>query len=153
MAKEELVQGLRNAIERGSSLQSAVQSFINAGYNSAEVNEAARMVNLGAINRISQPIQVQKSNNLPSNLMEGSSLKSNNLPDVPNPPTPNNQQNSFQKLPTQQPILDNNQQNQTPAKKKVPGYVIVLILVFLILVFGALLFSFFGETLLNMLFK
>jgi hypothetical protein len=39
--RDEIVAGIRNALDRGYSLQQAVQSFINAGYNPSEVNEAA----------------------------------------------------------------------------------------------------------------
>jgi hypothetical protein len=44
---EELAAGIRNAMERGASLQQAVQSFINAGYNAYEVREAERMISGG----------------------------------------------------------------------------------------------------------
>lgn len=42
--EEELVGGLKNAIERGDTLKDAMQSFINGGYNLAEVSGAARKV-------------------------------------------------------------------------------------------------------------
>jgi hypothetical protein len=40
--KDELIAGLKNALERKQSLDQAMQSFINAGYNEAEVREASR---------------------------------------------------------------------------------------------------------------
>lgn len=39
--KDEIIAGIRNALDRGYSIQQAVQSFINAGYNPNEVKEAA----------------------------------------------------------------------------------------------------------------
>ena len=42
--KEEIVAGLRNAIEHGDSLEGASRTFINAGYNQYEVEAAARIV-------------------------------------------------------------------------------------------------------------
>ncbi len=42
--KEELVTGIRNAIERGDSMNKAIASFVNAGYNPIEVDEAAKIV-------------------------------------------------------------------------------------------------------------
>ncbi|MBS3090907.1 hypothetical protein J4217_00480 [Candidatus Pacearchaeota archaeon] len=45
---EEILSGLRNAIERGSSLEQAIQSFINAGYNALEVRDAANSLTTGA---------------------------------------------------------------------------------------------------------
>jgi len=47
MTKEEIVGGLKNAIERGSSLEDAIQSFIGAGYNPNEVRAASRDVGKG----------------------------------------------------------------------------------------------------------
>ena len=41
MTKEEILAGLKQAIERGESLEQAKQSFINAGYNPRDVEEAA----------------------------------------------------------------------------------------------------------------
>src|SRR3989344_1349632 len=46
--KEEIVGGLKNALERGSYLEQAVQSFINAGYNAAEIRDAAALISQGA---------------------------------------------------------------------------------------------------------
>src|SRR3989344_1679649 len=45
--KGELVSGLKNAIERGDSMEKAAQSFINAGYNPQEVREAQRALTSG----------------------------------------------------------------------------------------------------------
>ena len=42
---EELQGGLRNALERGNSMQQAIQSLINAGYNPQDVQEAAQSLN------------------------------------------------------------------------------------------------------------
>lgn len=44
----EIIAGLKNAIERGSSLEDAVDSFVNAGYNPEEVRNAAKMIKTGA---------------------------------------------------------------------------------------------------------
>lgn len=41
MTKEEIIGGLKNALDRGESLERAKQSFVNAGYSQDEVNEAA----------------------------------------------------------------------------------------------------------------
>ncbi len=42
--KEDIFGGLKQALARGFSLQQAKQSFINAGYSSQEVNEAASSI-------------------------------------------------------------------------------------------------------------
>ena len=44
---EEILAGLKGAIERGFQLDEAVQSFINAGYSPAEVNESASLISRG----------------------------------------------------------------------------------------------------------
>lgn len=48
MTLDDIKGGLRNAVERGESLEKAKQSFINAGYNSLEVEQAARGLNPAA---------------------------------------------------------------------------------------------------------
>ena len=41
MVRQDILGGLKNAVERGYPLEAAKQSFINAGYNAHEVEEAA----------------------------------------------------------------------------------------------------------------
>lgn len=47
MLKEEIVAGIKNAIERGYSLRQAKQSFLIAGYSPEEVEEAAEFLQSG----------------------------------------------------------------------------------------------------------
>ncbi len=47
--RDEIQAGLRNAIERGFSLENAIQSFIGAGYNPVEVKEAAKSLSTGIV--------------------------------------------------------------------------------------------------------
>lgn len=49
MANRDLVAGLRNAVERGYSLERAKQSFISAGYPREEVEEASRSIYSGSV--------------------------------------------------------------------------------------------------------
>lgn len=42
--KDEIQAGLKNAIERGFTLDEAIKSFISAGYNPVEVKEAANSI-------------------------------------------------------------------------------------------------------------
>ena len=48
MPREEIIGGLKNALERGDSLEKAVQSFVNSGYNPQEVRTAANDLSHGA---------------------------------------------------------------------------------------------------------
>jgi len=43
MPKEEIIGGIRNALDRGESEEKAIKSFIAAGYNEKEVRAAADM--------------------------------------------------------------------------------------------------------------
>jgi len=67
---DELRGGLRNALERGQSLNDAAQSFIRAGYNPADVKAAADSLMQGAISTIetkpSISIPVSQAPSLPS---------------------------------------------------------------------------------------
>lgn len=54
---KELVGGLKNALERGETIQKAKQTFLNAGYTSEEIESASR--NLSPI-----PSQNPKDSNL-----------------------------------------------------------------------------------------
>lgn len=55
--KEELVSGLKNAIQHGSSLEDSVNSFIGAGYPPAEVKEAAQSLTNGTLSLLQQESQ------------------------------------------------------------------------------------------------
>ena len=52
--REEILFGLKNAMERGDSLEKAVQSYINAGYNPMEIRAAANMLSEGTVTDIMQ---------------------------------------------------------------------------------------------------
>ena len=45
MLNEEILGGLKSAIDRGESLQKAMMTFYNAGYKKEEIEEAARFLN------------------------------------------------------------------------------------------------------------
>jgi hypothetical protein len=44
MVNEEIVGGIKNALERGDSLRDAMMSFFNAGYDRKEIEEAAAVL-------------------------------------------------------------------------------------------------------------
>ncbi len=53
---EEILSGLKISVERGFTLDSAVQSFLNAGYNPAEVHEAAASISRPVSSSLIQPL-------------------------------------------------------------------------------------------------
>ena len=57
MVREELVVALKNALERGQSIQEAIASLISAGFNPLEVREAAGEVNLDVVQKVSKPAE------------------------------------------------------------------------------------------------
>lgn len=77
MVSEEIVEGLRFAMNKGDSLMKAMMSFYNAGYSKVEVEEAARMLNQPSLQKVqtspvvqsqavpAQPAQVQISQGAP----------------------------------------------------------------------------------------
>ena len=62
--EKEIIGGLRNALERGESLDRAMQSFINAGYSSNEVRAAANIFRQGTASEIisaAEPNQISQN--------------------------------------------------------------------------------------------
>jgi len=55
MVRQDILGGMKNAIEHGSSIEQAKQSFLNAGYSPEEVDEAARYVNVKDFRIVSPP--------------------------------------------------------------------------------------------------
>ena len=77
--EKELIGGLKNALERGEKLEKAKQSFINAGYNIAEVEAAIKKM----------PAITQKTN-----------LQTTPISQTPTPQAPISQIPTPQALPT-----------------------------------------------------
>ncbi len=131
MEKEDIIQGLKNALERGYSLALAKQSFINAGYNPRDVEAAAREISGGIItempanqpNQQIQPVQYQNGPQLQKSFQQLSQ--------------PNQQ---VQRQPLQ---LNQMQfQSQQPPRSRKSGLIIFLIILLLVLL-GALLATIF----------
>jgi hypothetical protein len=55
MVNDDLVGGLRSALERGESLKQAMLSLFNSGYNREEIEEAARDLNSFPSKGVVQP--------------------------------------------------------------------------------------------------
>jgi len=160
LVKEDIIAGLKNAVERGYSLQSAIQSFVSAGYNVQEVNEAAKQINMGVIGNINQnnPSLNQTSSqdasqslNQTSSIPAVQNISKASKEDISAPiPIPELQSgNRFQKLPTiSSPLID-----KIEPKKGLPVYLIVLIVLLVIMVLGATFFYFFGQQIIDALTK
>ena len=117
--RDEILSGLRAAIEHGSSLDQAIQSFINAGYNPAEVKQAASSLREGATPIIAQQ---RKPKSQPS-------------------PTPQ-KQFPVSKEDNHSPIEKLN--SVLPKKKNKKIFIIILLAVLLLLIGALVLFIFFN---------
>lgn len=62
MAKEEIVEGLRQAVSKGEPLEKAMASFFNAGYSKGDVEEAARVFQVPQFQQFLSPSLLQQSN-------------------------------------------------------------------------------------------
>ncbi|MEK6872705.1 MAG: hypothetical protein AABW90_01680 [Nanoarchaeota archaeon] len=142
MVNEDIVTALRNAINNGESLDSAVQIMINSGYDSKEVYEASQLVGSGVISNFG---------NLQSHIPQGSVFQQTS-PDIhqsyplsqmsPQQPT-TFQPNQYQPQQTQiqQPARQTNTQaNQQPKKAYIKGIILVIILIILLGILGASIF-------------
>ncbi len=142
--KEEIIGGIRNALERGESIENAMQTFINAGYSAIEVRGAAGMLAPSAtgvlygergtaVNQAVQKAPSTPGTKPPSSPPQTSSASS--APPSAAPAKPQTGANAFGGT-------------QPPAtfKGKKTAIILAIILIVLVLVLGATLY--FGDDLL-----
>ena len=139
MAKEELVEGIKQAIPRGETLERAMTTFFNAGYPQEDIEEAARVLQTPNFSQwLSQQPQQKKQTQQPQQPQQTSQYQ-----DIQQQ-TPQ----QFQQQQIQQQQLNNSypyppavtqivsDYNKKPSKT---GAVITIILFFLLLIlFGIL---------------
>ena len=132
--REDIVAGLRNALEHGASLEQAVQSFINAGYNAVEVRQAAQTLSGGVtsiINPESRQIPAQTSSQITRQMIQ--------------PPT-----SQFQQQNPYANVRRLNEIRQIPRRKNRHGVLIAILIVILLSLLGGLVFMiFYGQEFLN----
>ena len=129
MARDEIIAGIKNAMERGISLEDAKKSFMGAGYNPIEVQEAAASISSGA-SEVIEP-QTKQTPKRPTQIQQ-------------TPP-----QQSFVQ-PTQQPqgfpsTQPQTQKTATPPQKdkgKKTKIIILSIILTLLIIAGVLAFIF-----------
>lgn len=121
MLNEDIVTALKNAVDRGESLDSAIQMMINSGYESKEVQEASHFISRG----VSTVFEPKYDEHLTMPQHKGTYL--NNKPKQIQP---------FQSVQQsmQQPVIN----VKEPAKKSSYLLEILLLIVLLVLV-GALI--------------
>lgn len=117
----EILEGLKNAISHGSSLDDAVRSFIGAGYSPIEVKEAAQSLTSGTLALMAAPPEAQS---LPSSPIPQQELSSAPAAEI-------------RQIPSQLQSLPSSEQPK-PEKKGVPKWmkIAIVALLLLIILFG-----------------
>ncbi len=135
--KEEIIAGIQNAIERGESLENAVQSFINAGYNSQEVREAAQSFTMGASTFLNSSPDHGKTFPIITESNRSSSQPSNpgNNTDDREEKAANQLKASPNAAPTSSPVQAQAKKGPSSTKRT---WLIIFLVIWLILLGGAL---------------
>jgi len=79
MAGEEIIGGLKNALERGESLDSAKITFINAGYKKEDVEEAAKQIDANATRKALKEVAKEETKNKKGNHLENAKVETVSL--------------------------------------------------------------------------
>ena len=160
VVNQDIVSGLRAALERGQSLRSAMISFFNAGYPREEIEDAARALIEFGTNPNAEPTQVTPS---VSNQIQP--VRTQPAQPKPQKPQPQSQpapkvpqvQQPMQNIPSVRPVQPSPLQKMkeeakakpaqkisgygTPRKRK--GSLTIIILILLLVIFVGLLISIF----------
>ncbi len=118
MINEEILAGLKSALERGQSLQRAMMALYNAGYKKEEIEEAARsLMEFSSESQLQPPIKTVPRTagikQVPQVLATPTTVKS--FPELQPYRKPTKQQPLMQKLISQTP-----QPAQVPVDKSLP---------------------------------
>lgn len=147
--RDELVAGIKNALSRGASLESAITSFINAGYNAREVEDAANFITNGAITIISSP---QEGIRVVSNIPEQPSQINNQTSSPQFQARAQQNQTTFpqSQMPKDWDIMHSVQnKNISNYKNRSRMVIISLIVLLLILIIALITTLFFWEDIFN----
>ena len=131
---KELIGGLKNALERGENIQKAKKSFVNAGYNIQDVENAARQISGAPIPQQTIPSRSQ-----------------------PIKQTQQNQTNKPQKnqsKQTQQKIIQKNSNplSEKPKKPLPKILIIIMIIISVLILIGAAVLGLYWDKIAEVLF-
>lgn len=139
MVREDILGGLKLALTKGQSLESAMQSFYNAGYKKEEIEEAARAIYYTISSQPSQLVQTkqqqvqEKKQSKDEVNIQPSLVKVPQVPVTPVSPPPMSQRH----LQSQQVVS-----NYEHPKKRV-DFVAILLIIILLILLGVLAAVFF----------
>ena len=138
MEKEDIVNGLKQALSRGSNLESAKQSFINAGYSQRDVEDSANVLqnSVSSLTMTTDLPNIQtpypKSTQRPPNIPRYNPVQQPIQPQVPIKPNPN-------LPPIPQPTQKSQQDiQQSEEKKQVSNKIVIILVGILVILFGIL---------------
>lgn len=152
MEKQDIISGLRNAVDRGYSIELAVQSFMNAGYNKQDVLDSAKVLgfNTGIISRIpiNQPTQsLSQSQQIPQ--VSSQEIQPQRLPQQQNIQQISQEikqpQSQAQVQPQQPHFLSSPKQISREKSWFAENWVIIFLVLVLILLLSGLFFSIFAK--------
>lgn len=161
MEKQEIISGLRNAIDRGYTLDLAVQSFMNAGYSQQDVIDSAKVLGYNSSIISKSPImtQIQQTfpqqpqqlpQSLPQQQMQSQPLPQTKSlaqisqavkqPELPSIPLPSIQ-------PPQKPVQINISDNDIRKQRSflAENWIIILLSILLLLLLAGLSLSIFAQ--------
>lgn len=124
--KDEIESGIRNALERGESLEQAVKSFVAAGYNPVEVREAAVAVSSGAMSIVSQKKELQPA--AKPSIIQSSQPNTSSQPQVSAPKQ-------------QSQVIGDIQPKPTRARRKIIITIVIILAVILLAILGVWIFG------------
>ena len=124
-SENELIGGIKNALERGENPEKTKQSFLNAGYKKQEIEKAINHVMQISPQSLPQKEEVQQPKPSPTPAQTQTNQ----------PPTPTQQNNQTQQIP------------QQPQKKFSKLWIIVMIVLAIVVIGGAALLALFWDKL------
>lgn len=127
MSKEEILEGIKQAVARGHNLEKVKQSFINAGFNAREVDEAAGELSELSYKKLQLQPQAEEVYRKQQNQQINQFSPEKQLQQQAFP------QNTAQQPPKIKPLPQLQQQKPKKSKIKLIILIIVLIIIFLIL--------------------
>lgn len=141
MVRQDIIAGLRNAVQRGFTMQQAMQSYINAGYNAQEVQQAAAHLSKGQAPPIQQkgaPVAQQAQQLIQPTTQPTQQMQMTQQPQ-PGPQPPSGSQQV-------KPLKD---KKKPPKKKGHKGLIITLIIILVLLIAGVSLAILFKDNIIT----
>jgi len=138
--KEDIFEGLKNALSKGEPLQHAMQSFHNAGYEMKDIEEAARELQskMPQYYPKFKPTEGQNKEKFPSKSPVQKVLNYEQNYPKPNPIEVQNKEKFSPNPPIQR--ISNYEKKQTNPRKIIMIIIVSLIVVLIIFLGGILLF-------------